>query len=136
VHESVDGSSLRGRVLVVSATAGDRALLGRALRGTGMAVMSVASAGSAPDAAAVDVVMLTCNEGDDEPGSVLLDLYEAGFAGKALLITPDRSPRVRRMVDKLPLAGVLVKPLEDALLLRLLADILPEGGRERARSVA
>ena len=75
-------------------------------------------------------------EDDEEPGSVLLDLYEHGFAGKVVLIAPDRGPRVRRIVEKLPLAGVLVKPLEDTALLRLLADIGAEGTGASLRNVA
>ena len=135
-HESVNAASLRGRVLIVSATTGDRAALVRALRGTSMVVTSVASASGARDVGCVDIAILTCNEGDEEPGSVLLDLYEQGFAGKAVLVAPDRSARVRRIVDKLPLAGVLVKPVEDNLLLRVLTDVADDAGTDRVRDAA
>lgn len=137
VREYVDPVTLRGRVLVVSATAGDRAAFTRALRTTSMVVTSAASVSGALDIEKVDIAVLTCNEGDEKPGSVLLDLYEHGFTGKVVLVVPERSPRVRQIVDKLPLAGVLVKPVDDGLLLRVLADVGAESaGGAGLRNVA
>ncbi|HEX2837529.1 MAG TPA: PilZ domain-containing protein [Phycisphaerales bacterium] len=136
LHETIDPQTLRGSVLIVSGCPGDRASLARSLRTTSMIVASVASVHGARDIAAADIAILTSDTGDDEPGSVLLDLYERGFAGKVVLIAPDRGPRVRRIVEKLPLAGVLVKPLEDTALLRLLADIGAEGTGASLRNVA
>jgi hypothetical protein len=130
VREMVDPLRLRGTVLIVSANAGDRAALARVLRPTRMIVTSVASTCGRAGAAGVDVAILTANEDDAQPGSELLDLYDQGFAGKVLLVAPDRSARVRRIVDKLPLSGVLVKPFEDAVLLRLMADVGAEAGAE------
>ncbi len=136
LHETVDPQMLRGSVLIVSACSGDRAALARSLRCTCMMIASVASVQGALNIGATDIAILTCDEDDEEPGSVLLDLYEHGFAGKVVLIAPDRGPRVRRIVEKLPLAGVLVKPLEDTALLRLLADIGAEGTGASLRNVA
>ncbi|MFO0830441.1 MAG: PilZ domain-containing protein [Phycisphaerales bacterium] len=136
IHEAVDPGSIRGTCLIVSSSAGDRAALARTLRATRMVVTSVASVSGARDVPGADIAIITCNDDDDEPGSVLLDLYDQGFAGKAVLVAPDRSSRVRRIVDKLPLAGVIVKPLEDTVLLRVLADIGPGGGAQHFRDVA
>ncbi len=138
VREYVDPGSLRGSLLIVSANPGDRASIARALRGTAVKTAGVSSADHAPTAADWDAAIVTCEENDEEPGVAFLDLYERGFAGLVMLLVPDRSPRVRRIVDKLPLAAVLVKPFDESALLRALAEVLPRstGDEGRARDAA
>jgi hypothetical protein len=59
-----------------------------------------------------------------EIGEIAIDLYCNGFTGKIVLLAPSANEPARRMMEKLPIAAVALRPLTGEGLLNALADAL------------
>lgn len=71
-------------------------------------------------------VVLEENTPLGELSEVAVDLYCSGFVGKIVLVTPDAGDHSRRLLEKLPVASAMVRPLDRDRVLCALADALRE----------
>jgi hypothetical protein len=132
LHERVDPARLRGLVVVLAAGTPDRSRIARALSCTCMTVMHASGMHELPASMHdATILVLGCDTDDETPGDALLRVYERSFSGRVVLLAPQASVRIRRMIEKLPVASVLLKPFGPDAVLRAIAQALHEHNTSR-----
>ncbi|HYF14527.1 MAG TPA: PilZ domain-containing protein [Phycisphaerales bacterium] len=122
--ESVAPAAVVGDVVLSGASEGDADLVRLALRGTHVSLYAGEFPAREQRGSPRRAAMVFDNAGPAEAGGRVLRILQSGDADSVVLVARDREPATRRLVEKLPFAAVLVRPLDRTLVLRGLAQAL------------
>ncbi len=129
-HEHVEPEQLRAllpaqSIAVVTSNPNDAKMISSLLGSTH--VLAPKSRQELTDQAlSLAAVVLEENTPLGELSEVAVDLYCSGFVGKVVLVAPDAGAHSRRLLEKLPVASAMVRPLDRDCVLSALADAVRE----------
>lgn len=127
-HERVDPEQLRAilpsqGIAVVTSNPNDAKMIG-SLLGSSSVLAPTSRQELTDQALSLAAVILEENTPLGEFSEVAVDLYCSGFVGKLVLVAADAGAHCRRLLEKLPVASAVVRPLDRDRVLRALADAL------------
>ncbi|MEM7628863.1 MAG: response regulator [Planctomycetota bacterium] len=128
--ERVDPSALAGSVLVVEDSEMDAKLVAKMLENTSLEVRVTDSIERALEIASngVDLVLADYHLGDETSERLPDLLREAGLRVPVVVVTGDRRVETREAMRQAGANGLVHKPIDRDLLLRVLAEFLLTGG--------
>jgi CheY-like chemotaxis protein len=133
--ESIRPQELKGRVLHIEPAAVEREKFAAFIRET---CLSLVDAESLADAIVkcerIDLVVMSSDLPDGEPGEALQRLRSVGYAGPVVVVVPDATERTRERVRRVEAAAFVTRPYSEEVVLRAIADVLLAGSRPAKRA--
>ena len=123
--ERVNAPDLTGSLLCVAADDADARIIRHFLRGTRLAVSTVSTAAHAIAAPPADLVITDESLPDASAADLISALRARGHAGPVLVTAPAHELARRDELSAVPASAFLAKPLDQQLLLRAIAELLP-----------
>jgi CheY-like chemotaxis protein len=123
--ERVSAADLAGSLLCVSADDADARIIRHFLRGSRLAISTVSTAALAIAAPPADLVITDESLPDASAAELIAALRARGHTGPVLVTAPAPDLTRRDDLSAVPASAFLAKPLDQQLLLRAVAELLP-----------